>query len=214
MKPSVIPGSDCAGKVILTGSSTSKFKPGDRVSANFALDHVYGLPTEATKATCLSARVDGVLGEYRVFPEHVSRFSIHIIRILQERGRTIMKRQSARPSVDSLRCFLLEELSTSSLLSFKLFYDLVLPSWGYIYPAFQQWVVNSSLTLFFRSPSCTFRTTFHTKRHLPYRKCLHLLFLLFSCSIISSISPFAPSFLLLNGDSDILYFSNSGGICY
>jgi len=80
MKPSVIPGSDCAAKVILTGSSTSKFKPGDRVSPNFALDHLYGAPTEATKATCLSARVDGVLGEYRVFPEHVSMLSVHIIR--------------------------------------------------------------------------------------------------------------------------------------
>ncbi|KAF8957839.1 NAD-P-binding protein [Flammula alnicola] len=69
-KPSVIPGSDCAAKVILTGSPTSKFKPGDRVSPNFALDHVYGPPTEATKATCLSGEIDGVLGEYRVFPEH------------------------------------------------------------------------------------------------------------------------------------------------
>jgi len=79
-KPSVIPGSDCAAKVILTGSSKSKFKPGDRVSPNFALDHLYGPPTEAIKATGLSGGVDGVLGEYRVFPEHVTRFSIHIIR--------------------------------------------------------------------------------------------------------------------------------------
>ena len=72
-KPSVIPGSDCAAKIVLTGSATSKFKPGDRVSPNFALDHVYGAPTEATKATGLSGEIDGVLGEYRVFPEHVSR---------------------------------------------------------------------------------------------------------------------------------------------
>ena len=79
-KPSVIPGSDCAAKVILTGSSTSKFKPGDRVSPNFALDHLYGAPTVATKSTGLSGEVDGVLGEYRVFPEYVSKFSIHIIR--------------------------------------------------------------------------------------------------------------------------------------
>jgi len=78
-KPSVIPGSDCAAKVILTGSSKSKFKPGDRVSPNFALDHLYGPPNEAIKATGLSGGVDGVLGEYRVFPEHVS---IHIIRDL------------------------------------------------------------------------------------------------------------------------------------
>ncbi|KJA16713.1 hypothetical protein HYPSUDRAFT_47087 [Hypholoma sublateritium FD-334 SS-4] len=69
-KPSVIPGSDCAAKIVLTGSATSKFKPGDRVSPNFALDHVYGPPTEATKATGLSGEIDGVLGEYRVFPEH------------------------------------------------------------------------------------------------------------------------------------------------
>ena len=86
-KPSVIPGSDCAAKVILTGSSTSKFKPGDRVSPNFALDHIYGAPTEATKASGLSGEVDGVLGEYRVFPEHVSRFWIHIIRSYSKSSR-------------------------------------------------------------------------------------------------------------------------------
>ena len=80
-KPSVIPGSDCAAKIVLTGSATSKFKPGDRVSPNFALDHVYGAPTEATKATGLSGEIDGVLGEYRVFPEHVSRRDPSFIRL-------------------------------------------------------------------------------------------------------------------------------------
>jgi NADPH:quinone reductase-like Zn-dependent oxidoreductase len=83
MKPSVIPGSDCAAKVILTGSPTSKFKPGDRVSPNFALDHLYGAPTEAIRATGLGAGVDGVLGEYRVFPEHVSMFYFHVISSLR-----------------------------------------------------------------------------------------------------------------------------------
>jgi hypothetical protein len=50
------------------------------MSPNFALDHVYGAPAQATKATGLGGMVDGVLGEYMVFPEHVSKFWIHIIR--------------------------------------------------------------------------------------------------------------------------------------
>ena len=77
-KPSVIPGSDCAAKIILTGSSTSKFKPEDRVSPNSTLDHVYGAPSKVVKAIGLSGKVDGVWGEYRVFPENVSRFFIRV----------------------------------------------------------------------------------------------------------------------------------------
>lgn len=93
-KPSVIPGSDCAAKIVLIGSATSKFKPGDRVSPNFALDHIYGPPTEATKATGLSGEIDGVLGEYRVFPEHVSRdISFIHKRVGSTEGRILRKKR-------------------------------------------------------------------------------------------------------------------------
>lgn len=60
-----------AGEVAAVGSAVTRFKREDRVCANFALDHVDGDPTPATKETCLGSGLDGVLAEYRVFPEHV-----------------------------------------------------------------------------------------------------------------------------------------------
>ena len=75
------------------------------------------------------------------------------------------------------------------------------------------------------SPSCAFQTTFHTKKHLPYRKCLRPLFPLifiihhlFYLPDLSHHHPNSPSshypssLLLLTGDSHMLHFSKSGGI--
>lgn len=61
-----------AGEVVAVGKGVKRFNLSDRVCANFALDHVAGDPTPETKATCLSAEIDGVLAEYKLFPEHVS----------------------------------------------------------------------------------------------------------------------------------------------
>jgi hypothetical protein len=57
------------------------------VSPSFALDHIDGAPTAAIKASGLSGEVDGVLCEYRVFPVHVSRLWIHIIRSYSKSSR-------------------------------------------------------------------------------------------------------------------------------
>ncbi|KAI3604376.1 alcohol dehydrogenase [Moniliophthora roreri] len=69
-KPDVIPLSDMAGEVVAVGDSVARFKEGDRVSANAMLDHISGPPTPQTKNSCLAGEIDGVLTEYRVFPEH------------------------------------------------------------------------------------------------------------------------------------------------
>ncbi|KII83921.1 hypothetical protein PLICRDRAFT_46689 [Plicaturopsis crispa FD-325 SS-3] len=72
-KTNVIPTSDAAGEIVELGSdlaAAGKWATGDRVCANFALDHVHGDTTEAIKKTALGAPVDGVLAEYRTFPVH------------------------------------------------------------------------------------------------------------------------------------------------
>ncbi|EPQ55973.1 NAD P-binding protein [Gloeophyllum trabeum ATCC 11539] len=69
-KDNVVPGSDMAGEIIAVGADVAGFKKGDRVCANFALDHVYGDVNEQIKNTGLGAPIDGVLTEYRNFPAH------------------------------------------------------------------------------------------------------------------------------------------------
>ncbi|PCH34501.1 NAD(P)-binding protein [Wolfiporia cocos MD-104 SS10] len=69
-KENPVPGSDMAGEVIAVGDDVKGWKVGDRVCANFALDHIFGDVTDEIKATGLGAPVDGVLTEYRLFPAH------------------------------------------------------------------------------------------------------------------------------------------------
>ena len=62
-----VPGSDIAGEVIAVGSSATKFKIGDRVTALFVQNHLYGDHVDGGQA--LGFPLDGVLQEYRVFDE-------------------------------------------------------------------------------------------------------------------------------------------------
>ncbi|KAL0573821.1 hypothetical protein V5O48_008129 [Marasmius crinis-equi] len=67
----LIPCSDMAGEVLSVGDEVSEWKVGDRVSANFALEHLHGDVTSKTRASELGvAYTDGVLTQYRVFKEH------------------------------------------------------------------------------------------------------------------------------------------------
>lgn len=63
------------------GEDVKGWKVGDRVSPNFAIDHIHGDATEAIKNTGLGGQIDGVLREYINMPAHVSprcySFSIH-----------------------------------------------------------------------------------------------------------------------------------------
>ena len=70
-KENVIPGSDLAGEIIAVGEEFSGWRVGERVSANFAVDHVFGELTDEIRATGLGAPIDGVLTEYKIVPAHV-----------------------------------------------------------------------------------------------------------------------------------------------
>ncbi|PSR73016.1 hypothetical protein PHLCEN_2v11120 [Hermanssonia centrifuga] len=66
----VIPCSDMAGEVVAIGEDVKKWQVGDRVTSNFTLDHIAGDITPAVQKTALGGLLDGVLSEYKVFPEH------------------------------------------------------------------------------------------------------------------------------------------------
>ncbi|KAF7791558.1 hypothetical protein EIP86_002574 [Pleurotus ostreatoroseus] len=66
-----VPVSDGAGEVVAIGEDVRKWKVGDRVAANFALDHISGDTSVEIQHTMLGGGVDGVLTEYQVFPEYV-----------------------------------------------------------------------------------------------------------------------------------------------
>lgn len=74
VKDDCIVASDMAGSVVAVGADVKKFSIGQRVSANFCLDHIAGDITEEGNASALGAGRDGVLTEYRLFPEHVDDF--------------------------------------------------------------------------------------------------------------------------------------------
>ncbi|KAF8573558.1 NAD-P-binding protein [Ramaria rubella] len=69
-KDNVVPCSDSAGEIIQVGSEVKGWKKGDRVCANFSVDHIAGDITAAIGNTALGAPIDGVLTEYKVFPAH------------------------------------------------------------------------------------------------------------------------------------------------
>ncbi|EAU89554.2 alcohol dehydrogenase [Coprinopsis cinerea okayama7 len=66
----LIPCSDMAGEIVALGEDVTGWKLGQRVSANFSLDHLDGDPTEATANSSLGLQQPGVLATYRCFPAH------------------------------------------------------------------------------------------------------------------------------------------------
>ncbi|KAF8649366.1 hypothetical protein AX16_005808 [Volvariella volvacea WC 439] len=75
----IVPCSDMAGEVVGFGDAVTDWNVGDRVCANFTLDHVYGDTNFKTSRTALGGAIDGVLTEYRTFPAHsLVRFPKHL----------------------------------------------------------------------------------------------------------------------------------------
>ncbi len=66
----LIPLSDGAGEVGATGAGVTRFKPGDRVTANFMTAWVGGQIDEACPRSALGGEIDGMLAEEVVLPEH------------------------------------------------------------------------------------------------------------------------------------------------
>jgi NADPH:quinone reductase-like Zn-dependent oxidoreductase len=66
----LVPLSDGAGEIIAVGDDVTGWKVGDRVCANFALDHIHGPTNDVIKNTSLGGQVHGVLTQYRTFPAH------------------------------------------------------------------------------------------------------------------------------------------------
>jgi NADPH:quinone reductase-like Zn-dependent oxidoreductase len=65
----LIPLSDGAGEVATVGEGVTRFRPGDRVVANFFQSWLAGIPDPEKLASGLGGRVDGVAAELRVLPE-------------------------------------------------------------------------------------------------------------------------------------------------
>ncbi|WP_249146874.1 NAD(P)-dependent alcohol dehydrogenase [Bradyrhizobium sp. AUGA SZCCT0042] len=65
----LVPASDCAGVVEAIGANVTKFRPGDRVIANFFESWLEGDPTSEKLSRALGGSVDGVLAEHRAFDE-------------------------------------------------------------------------------------------------------------------------------------------------
>jgi NADPH:quinone reductase-like Zn-dependent oxidoreductase len=61
-----------AGTIVAIGEEVKKWKVGQRVSPNFALDHLNGDSTPEVQMSHLGAQAPGVLAEYKVVPAHVS----------------------------------------------------------------------------------------------------------------------------------------------
>ncbi|KIP06634.1 hypothetical protein PHLGIDRAFT_72382, partial [Phlebiopsis gigantea 11061_1 CR5-6] len=75
----LVPCSDMAGEVVAVGDAVAKWAVGDRVSANFNINHIFGDLTSENKDTALGGGIDGVLTEYRVFPsESLVRIPEHL----------------------------------------------------------------------------------------------------------------------------------------
>ena len=66
----LVPLSDAAGLVETIGPGVARFKPGDRVFNNFFQNWISGEPNEEKLASAPGGLLDGVLTQYRVFPQH------------------------------------------------------------------------------------------------------------------------------------------------
>lgn len=66
----LIPCSDAAGEILAVGEGVTRFRPGDRVAANFMPGWIDGQINEKKARTALGAAVDGVLAEQVVFNQH------------------------------------------------------------------------------------------------------------------------------------------------
>ncbi|KAH7924189.1 NAD(P)-binding protein [Leucogyrophana mollusca] len=69
-KKDVVPCSDMAGEIAAVGQDVTGWKVGDRVCANFALDHIHGDVNHDIQQTGLGGQIDGVLREYINVPVH------------------------------------------------------------------------------------------------------------------------------------------------
>ncbi|KIJ37709.1 hypothetical protein M422DRAFT_33607 [Sphaerobolus stellatus SS14] len=70
VKDNVLPCSDAAGEIVEVGSDVQGWKKGDRVCANFSVDHIAGDMTESIRQSALGGPIDGVLTQYKVLPAH------------------------------------------------------------------------------------------------------------------------------------------------
>ena len=106
-KDNVVPGSDMAGEIIAVGEEVKGWNVGERVCANFNVDHIYGDVTLENKNSALGAPIDGVLTEYKVLPAHVSISTLRLLGRARIRvaHHTLMprSRSSASPSTSAMR---------------------------------------------------------------------------------------------------------------
>ncbi|SJL13307.1 related to alcohol dehydrogenase [Armillaria ostoyae] len=66
----LVPCSDMAGEVVSVGSDVTRWTVGDRVCSNFSTDHLDGDVNAEIVKTALGGGRQGVLTEYRDFPDH------------------------------------------------------------------------------------------------------------------------------------------------
>lgn len=75
----LVPLSDGAGEIVGVGDGVTRWNEGDRVVSSFFPDWIDGAFLPSHMPTALGGQVDGVLAEYRVFPEHgIARMPSHL----------------------------------------------------------------------------------------------------------------------------------------
>ena len=83
----LIPLSDGAGEIVETGAGVTRWQKGDRVVSSFFQDWLDGRFLPAHMQSALGGGIDGVLAEYRVFPETgLARLPAHLS---YEQGATL-----------------------------------------------------------------------------------------------------------------------------
>ncbi|PBK61150.1 alcohol dehydrogenase superfamily protein [Armillaria solidipes] len=70
LRDNLVPCSDMAGEVVAIGVDVTRWKVGDRVCANPAMDYRDGEVSEDTMRAGLGGRQHGVLTTYRALPDH------------------------------------------------------------------------------------------------------------------------------------------------